>query len=211
MAHEKQIAAIWSSACHTTCLGSFPTPVSTVHGSPHLHTLNVSLYQARVLPTARRCAPRCGCQIVEQLMASHFPHAHETGLRLSAMPCWLHANGARVLTHLTWHAPRRWEAVDEIGSWPRSGGRGMHDRCGSSDAGTHAHRICGAHMMRECAAVAQQGLLLWATEVARSFEILAVGSATHPPPPGSAPGKRKGKPRQRTATTLLNALLVRAE
>jgi transposase len=269
LAHEHQIEAICCPACHTTSLGSFPASVSApVQYGPHLQALAVYLHQGQLLPTARTCealAALCGCQIAEGtliewselaaerlaptvehiaelLVASQLQHADETGIRVYGMLHWLHVNCTPFLTHLTWHASRGREAMDEIGIWPRFGGRGMHDRFVSYDAYACAHSICGAHLVRDCAAVAQQQQQQWAAEmqdflldlhdacqqwrllhltavppierddwVARYFEILAAGYAAQPPPPVSAPGKRKGKPKQSKAKNLLDALLLRAE
>ena len=55
--------------------------------------------------------------------------------------------------------------MDEIGIWPRFRGRGMHDRFASYDGYACAHSICGAHLLRDCAAVAQQEHQEWATEM----------------------------------------------
>jgi len=131
--------------------------------------------------------------------------------------------------------------MDEIGIWPRFGGRGMHDRLTSYDGYACAHSICGAHLGRDCAAVAEQQQE-WASQmqdflldlhdachewrlrhlsavpaierdewVARYFEILAAGYAAQPPPPASSAGSPKGRPKQSQAKNLLDALLGRAE
>lgn len=55
--------------------------------------------------------------------------------------------------------------MDEIGIWPRFGGRGMHDRFASYDAYACAHSICAAHLVRDCAGIAQQEHQAWATEM----------------------------------------------
>src|SRR5207248_3342936 len=78
---------------------------------------------------------------------------------------WLHVNCTRLLTHLAWHAARGREAMDEIGIWPRFAGRGMHDRLASYDADDCAHSICGAHLVRDGAAVAQQEQQEWAVQM----------------------------------------------
>jgi transposase len=142
----------------------------------------VYLHQGQLLPTARTCqalAALCGCQIsegtliqwselaaerlaptveriAELIIASPLQHADETGIRVYGMLHWLHVNCTGFLTHLAWHASRGREAMDEIGIWPRFGGRGMHDRFASYDAYACAHSICGAHLLRDCAAVAEQ-------------------------------------------------------
>src|SRR2546423_5090953 len=179
VAHEHQIEAVCCPTCHTTSLGRFPASVSApVQYGPHLQALAVSLHQGQLLPTARTCealASICGCQIAEGtllqwselaaerlaptveriaelIVASPLQHGDETGIRVYGMLHWLHVNCTRYLTHLTWHASRGREAMDEIGIWPRFGGRGMHDRLMSYDGYSCAHSICGAHLVRECAA-----------------------------------------------------------
>ena len=192
LALEHQIEAICCPHCHTTSLGSFPPSVSApVQYGPNIQALAVYLHQGQLLPTARTCealAAFCGCQIAEAtllqwselaaerlgptveriaelLVGSPLQHGDETGIRVSGMLHWLHVNSTGLLTHLTWHASRGREAMDEIGIWPRFAGRGMHDRLASYDAYGCAHSICGAHLMRDCAAVAQQEHQQWAAEM----------------------------------------------
>src|SRR5712691_6290887 len=192
LAQEHQIEAICCPTCHTTSLGSFPASVSApVQYGPNLQALAVYLHQGQLLPTARTCealAALCGCQIAEAtllqwselaaerlaptveriadlIVASPLQHGDETGIRVYGMLHWLHVNCTRYLTHLTWHASRGREAMDEIGIWPRFGGRGMHDRLVSYDGYACAHSICGAHLGRDCAGVAEQDHQPWATEM----------------------------------------------
>jgi transposase len=192
LAHEHQIEAIGCPTCHSTSLGSFPTSVSApVQYGPNLQALAVYLHQGQLLPTARTCealAALCGCQIseatlvqwselaaerlaptvkriAELLVASHLQHGDETGIRVYGMLHWLHVNSTRFLTHLAWHASRGREAMDEIGIWPHFSGRGMHDRLVSYDGYACAHSICSAHLLRECAAVAEQEHQEWAAEM----------------------------------------------
>src|SRR6266852_3682896 len=192
LAHEHQIEAIGCPTCHRTSLGSFPTSVSApVQYGPHLQALAVYLHQGQLLPTARTCealAAICGCQIAEATLlqwselaaerlaptvermaelsgASQLQHGDETGIRVYGMLHWLHVNCTRFLTHLAWHASRGREAMDEIGIWPRFAERGMHDRLASYDAYDCTHSICGAHLVRDCAGVAQQEHQAWAVEM----------------------------------------------
>ncbi len=192
LVHEHQLEAICCPTCHTTSLGSFPAAVSApVQYGPNLQALAVYLHQGQLLPTARTCealAALGGCQIseatliqwcdlaaerlaptveriAELIAASRLQHADETGMRVYGMLPWLHVNCTRFLTHLAWHASRGREALDEIGIWPRFAGRGMHDRWASYDAYACAHSICGAHLVRDCAAVAQQEHQEWAAEM----------------------------------------------
>src|SRR5229473_2364222 len=192
LAQEHQLEAIGCPTCHTTSLGSFPASVSApVQYGPHLQALAVYLHQGQLLPTARTCealAALCGCQIsegtliqwselaaerlaptveriAELIVASHLQHGDETGIRVYGMLHWLHVNCTRLLTHLAWHSSRGREAMDEIGIWPRFAGRGMHDRFVSYDAYACVHSICGAHLVRDCAGVAQQEHQEWAVEM----------------------------------------------
>jgi transposase len=192
LAQEHQLEAIWCPTCHTRNLGSFPTAVSApVQYGPNLQALAVYLHQGQLLPTACTCealAAICGCpiseatliqwselaaerlaptveRIAELIVASRLQHGDETGIRAYGMLHWLHVNCTRFLTHLAWHASRGRQAMDEIGIWPRFAGRGMHDRLVSSDTYACAHSICGAHLVRDCAAVAQQDHQEWAVEM----------------------------------------------
>ncbi len=192
LAHEHQIEAICCPTCHTRNLGSFPAAVSApVQYGPNIQALAVYLHQGQLLPTARTCealAALCGCQLSEGtrlpwselaaerlaptvereaslIVASRLQHGDETGIRVYGMLHWLHVNCTRFLTHLAWHASRGRQAMDEIGIWPREASRGMHDRLVSYDAYACAHSICGAHLVRDCAAVAEQEHQQWATEM----------------------------------------------
>jgi transposase len=192
LAQEHQIEAICCPSCHTTSLGSFPAAVSApVQYGANLQALAVYLHQGQLLPTARTCealAAMCGCQIAEAsllqwselaaerlaptveriadlIAASRLQHGDETGIRIYGMLHWLHVNCTRFLTHLAWHASRGREAMEEIDIWPRFTGRGMHDRFASYDGYECAHSICGAHLVRDCAAVAQQEHQEWAAEM----------------------------------------------
>src|SRR6266568_8970589 len=192
VAHEHQSEAYCCPTCHTTSLGRFPSSVSApVPYGPHLQALAVYLHQGQLLPTARTCealAALCGChiaqatllqwselaaerlaptveRIAELIVASPLQHGDETGIRIYGMLHWLHVNSTRFLTHLTWHESRGRQAMDEIGIWPRFAGRGMHDRFVSYDGYDCAHSICGAHLLRDCAAVAQQEQQEWATQM----------------------------------------------
>ncbi|MDQ2907075.1 MAG: IS66 family transposase, partial [Chloroflexota bacterium] len=191
-AQEHHLEAIGCPTCQRTSLGSFPTTVSApVQYGPHLQALAVYLHQGQLLPTARTCealAAICGCQlseatvlswselaaerlaptverIAELIAASSLQHGDETGIRIYGMLHWLHVNCTPFLTHLAWHAARGREAMNEIGIWPRFAGRGMHDRLASYDGYACAHSICGAHLIRDCEAVAQQEQQPWAVQM----------------------------------------------
>ena len=192
MAHEHQLEAICCPNCQSTTLGSFPEVVSApVQYGPHVQALAVYLHQGQLLPTARTCealAAMCGChlsegtllawselaaerlgptveRIAELIAASPLQHGDETGIRIYGMLHWLHVNSTPFLTHLAWHESRGRQAMDEIGIWPRFHGRGMHDRFVSYDGYACAHSVCGAHLGRDCAGVAEQDEQQWASEM----------------------------------------------
>src|SRR5258708_3013986 len=192
LAHEHQVEAICCPTCHSISLGSFPASVSApVQYGPNLQALAVYLHQGQLLPTARTCqalAALCGCQIPEPTLiqgselaaerlaptveriadliaASRLQHGDETGIRVYGMLQWLHVNCTRFLTHLAWHASRGRQAMDEIGIWPRFAGRGMHDRFASYDGYDCAHSISDAHLVRDCAGVAEQEHQQWAVDM----------------------------------------------
>jgi transposase len=192
LAQEHQLETICCPHCHGITCGSFPAGVSApVQYGPNIQALAVYLHQGQMLPTARTCetlAAITGCQIAEGtllqwselaaerlaptieriaalLIASRLQHGDETGIRIYGMLYWLHVNCTRFLTHLAWHESRGRPAMDEIGIWPRFAGRGMHDRLASYDGYECAHSICGAHLVRDCAGVAEQEHQEWASEM----------------------------------------------
>ena len=268
LAQEHQVEAICCPTCQSISLGSFPASVSApVQYGSNLQALAVYLHQGQLLPTARTCqalAALCGCQIAEATLihwselaaerlaptveriadliaASRLQHADETGIRVYGVLHWLHVNCTGLLTHLAWHTSRGRPAMDEIGIWPRFAGRGMHDRLASYDAYACAHSICGAHLVRDCAGVAQQEQQEWAVEMHdclldlhdacqqwRLLQLTAVPAIERDewvaryfeilaagyaaqPPPASSAGSGTGRRKQSKAKNLLDALLLRAE
>jgi transposase len=192
LVQEHQIEAVCCPNCQRISHGTFPTSLSApVQYGPTVQALAVYLHQGQLLPVARTreaLAAICGCQISEgslvqwcglaaerlaptveriaDLIArSGLQHGDETGIRIYGMLHWLHVNCTRQLTHLTWHSSRGRDAMDEIGIWPRFAGRGMHDRLASYDAYDCAHSICGAHLLRDCAGVADEAQQGWAAEM----------------------------------------------
>ena len=192
VAQEHQIETICCPHCQSRTLGSFRVSVNApVQYGPHLQAVAVYLHQGQLLPTARTCealAAICGCQIseatliqwselaaerlaptveriAELLAASPLQHGDETGIRVYGMLHWLHVNCTEFLTHLAWHASRGRAAMDAIGIWPRFVGRGMHDRLASYDGYDCAHSICSAHLVRDCAGIAQREHQPWAAEM----------------------------------------------
>ncbi len=192
MVREHQIEAVCCPACHHLTRSSFPEEAkSAVQYGPNVASLAVYLHQGQLLPVARTCealAELYDCHICEGTLLrwvemagerllptveriaemgarSPLQHGDETGIRIYGMLHWLHVNCTRFLTHLAWHPSRGREAMEEIGIWPRFAGRGIHDRWTSYDAYPCAHSICGAHLLRDCAAVEDEGQQEWAADM----------------------------------------------
>ena len=264
---EHQIEAIRCPNCESLNLGIFPDWVrAPVQYGPNLQALAVYLHQGQLLPTARTCEALeaiCGSQISEATLiqwselaaerlastvehiadliaASSLQHGDETSIRVYGMLHWLHVNCTRWLTHLAWHWSRGRQAMEEIGIWPREASRGMHDRLASYDAYDCAHSICGAHLLRDCASVAEQEHQEWATdmydflldlhEACEAWRLRQLPSVpaierdewvaryfeilaagyAAQPPPLTSPN-HKGRLKQTKAKNLLDALMARAE
>ena len=62
--------------------------------------------------------------------------------------------------------------MDEIGIWPPFTGRGMHDRFASYAGYNCAHSLCGAHLGRDCAGVAEQEQQQWVARCRTSCWLL---------------------------------------
>jgi transposase len=116
-------------------------------------------------------------KIADWLSVGRLQHGDETGIRIGGKLHWLHVNCTSWLTHLAWHPKRGRQAMDEIGIWPRFGGRAMHDRLSSYDTYAGAHSVCGAHLLRDCIYLAEQEQQAWAAEMAD--HLLAMHHAAH--------------------------------
>lgn len=192
LATEHQVEAIYCPRCQRITPASFPAWVTApVRYGPHARALAVYLHQGQLLPTARTCealAAVSGChlseatlvqwsdlaserlaptmeRIAELLGTSVAQHGDETGIRVYGMLHWLHVNRTGDLTRLSWHRARGREAMEQIGIWPRYTGRAMHDRWASYDGYDCTHSLCGAHLLRDCAAIAEQTRQAWAVDM----------------------------------------------
>ncbi|MGH9341460.1 MAG: IS66 family transposase, partial [Acidobacteriota bacterium] len=83
-------------------------------------------------------------------------HVDETGARIGGSRQWLHVASTAQLTLLDCHAKRGVQATDDMGVLPGFKGVAVHDRWRPYwhyDRCTHA--ICGAHLLRDLAGVAE--------------------------------------------------------
>ena len=170
-------------------------------------------------------------RIGEALMQAPVVHVDETGLRCAGRLHWVHVSSTATLTHYFVHPKRGKAALTSSASvLPDYTGRLVHD-CWSSYFSFKgaAHSLCGAHLIRELRAQAEQGaqwaeamirLLLDAYDqkqqhgvVApwqyrqmkqRYFELLPQGLGTHPPP---VEQRRRGRKKRGKARSLIRRLI----
>ncbi|HUZ04614.1 MAG TPA: IS66 family transposase [Acidobacteriaceae bacterium] len=189
---EHQVEQVQCPHCQHVSRGTFPAAVAgPVQYGPNVRALAVYLHAYQLVPLARTSellSDLCDCEvsegsvttwvqqaaetllptlgrIAELLGASRVQHGDETGMRIGGKLHWMHVNSTRFLTHLAWHAKRGKQAMDAIGIWPHFTGRAMHDRWSSYDQYHCVHSVCGAHLVRDCPAVEEQGGQEWAAEM----------------------------------------------
>lgn len=101
-----------------------------------------------------------------QLLAAPVCHFDETGIRVAGHLAWQHVVSNAAATYLFVHAKRGTAALDSADSLlPTYQGWAIHD-CWASYFGYHAcqHGLCGAHLLRELTALAEQGCA-WAHQM----------------------------------------------
>jgi transposase len=101
-----------------------------------------------------------------QLLAAPVCHFDETGIRVAGHLVWQHVVSNAAATYLFVHAKRGLAALDSASSLlPTYQGWAIHD-CWASYFGFQAgqHGLCGAHLLRELTAVAEQGRA-WARQM----------------------------------------------
>lgn len=189
---EHQMVGIRCPRCQTWTRGNFPKQVqAAAQYGPRLQALTVYLSQFQLLPMERVCetlADLCDCQLSEGtlvnwigqaanrleftqarikalVLQSDLLHADETGVRIKGVLHWVHVAATPFLTLYHWHRKRGQEAIDAIGLLPNFAGRVMHDRWVSYDQYPCSHSLCGAHLLRDCLFVAEQGKQPWGKQM----------------------------------------------
>lgn len=90
----------------------------------------------------------------------------ETGARVAGQTQWLHNASTARLTYYQVHPKRGTEAMDAIGILPAFGGIAVHDCLASYFGYDCQHGVCGAHLLRELKAVAEEGpSQVWAADM----------------------------------------------
>jgi transposase len=90
----------------------------------------------------------------------------ETGTRVGGQTQWLHNASTPRLTHYEVHPRRGTEAMEAIGILPVFSGIAVHDCLASYFGYGCQHGACGAHLLRELKAVAEEGpSQVWAADM----------------------------------------------
>ena len=101
-----------------------------------------------------------------QLAAAPVAHFDETGTRVAGRLHWVHSASTSLLTLLIVHAKRGQQAMDAAGVLPGFGGVAVHDGWSPYWHYPLTHALCGAHLLRELDAVADQPGQGWAAGLA---------------------------------------------
>jgi len=122
-----------------------------------------------------------------QKQASPVCHFDETGIRVAGHLSWYHVAVTPTLTSAFVHPKRGTQALTSPNSlFPTYAGWAVHD-CWTSDFASTScrHALCGAHLLRELTAVAEQGRQ-WASQMQILLRLLyrrsAAGTQTVPDP-----------------------------
>ncbi len=107
-------------------------------------------------------------EVVRQgLAAASVAHFDETGARVAGRLHWVHSASTSLLTLFTVHAKRGQQAMAAAGVLPGFAGVAVHDGWAPYWRFEHAtHALCGAHLLRELEAIADEPGQGWAAGMA---------------------------------------------
>lgn len=94
-------------------------------------------------------------EVRRQLIESGIVHFDETGARVSGTRHWFHVASNGRITLLMFHPKRGRAAIDDMGVLGALTGTAVHDGWKPYWAYDCAHAICGAHLLRDLAGVAE--------------------------------------------------------
>jgi transposase len=104
------------------------------------------------------------------LMAEAVVHADETSGRVAGTLWWFHVVCTKTLTLLVAHRRRGRQAIDDIGVLGQAQGILVHDRLASYWAYGRRHAVCGAHLLRDLAGIAEvPGQRRWAEAMTKAL------------------------------------------
>jgi transposase len=102
----------------------------------------------------------------DQLAAAAVAHFDETGARVAGRLHWVHSASTPELTWQSVHPKRGKQAMDAAGVLPGFQGVAVHDGWSPYWGYAVTHALCGAHLLRELDAVAEEPRQGWAAGMA---------------------------------------------
>jgi hypothetical protein len=122
--------------------------------------------------------------VMAALVRAEVAHFDESGFRVAGKLMWVHSASSGRLVLVTVHAKRGKDGTRAAGVLPAFAGIAVHDAWKPYDSftGVAGHALCGAHVLRELAAVTETGTDLdraWARQAADALLALkdAAGAA----------------------------------
>jgi transposase len=193
---EHQLVELECGGCGTRTKAPAPAGVSApVQYGPRFAAMGVYLWHGQFLSRDRACramADLFGCApspgalasmakrtagviapalkaIVSALVRAEVAHFDETGFRVAGRLAWVHSASSGKHVLVTVHARRGKEGMNAAGVLPSFAGIACHDAWAPYDCydGVAGHALCGAHLLRELAAVTETGTaddMTWAEQ-----------------------------------------------
>jgi transposase len=125
----------------------------------------------------------------DQLAAAAVAHFDETGARVAGRLHWVHSASTPELTWQSVHPKRGKQAMDAAGVLPGFQGVAVHDGWSPYWGYAVTHALCGAHLLRELDAVAEEPRQGWAAGMAELLCDAKLGVRPGPPGRGCARGR----------------------
>jgi transposase len=140
-----------------------------------IHTLiGLVLSEATILKyvlALHRALERWELSAIERLLTQPVMHVDETSLRVNRHNHWIHVCSGGDITVKFLHEKRGQQAIQAAGVIPRYGGVIIHDCWASYLAYKHCgHGLCGAHLLRELAFIAEADGYDWAKNMKRLLQ-----------------------------------------
>ena len=183
---EHQLIELECGGCGTRTKAAAPSGVTApVQYGPRFAAMGVYLWHGQFLSRDRACralADLFGCApspgalasmarkaarliapalkaIVSALVRAEVAHFDETGFRVAGRLAWVHSASSGKHALVTVHARRGKEGMNAAGVLPLFAGIACHDAWAPYDCydGVAGHALCGAHLLRELAAVTETG------------------------------------------------------
>ena len=116
--------------------------------------------------------------ITSRLRGAQVAHFDETGFRVAGRLAWVHSASSGPFALFTVHAKRGKDGMDAAGVLPSFTGIAVHDAWAPYDCydGIAGHALCGAHVLRELAAVTETGTghdVTWARQALDALNALS--------------------------------------